>query len=266
MNPLACALMSVSVVPSSEATDRLHAKLQEYHDEVRYGSALFVSAGNIDFFLAIFAVLHARPGVPMTQLQVESEYELAEKARLRKQAAREQSNCALSASTGLAERLLQGWAMLSKPCPRTGCHSPLMRDRSGREVCVSCSTPASGREAGAAPVQAAGDVMGEMDMEEEDEEDRAMLDDGAGRIYAEQRMADLTTTATAAEGAIDRVRVKTQALDTLYRALDVSQQRLRSCSGVPADVDESTRQATLIAQLAMAARAVCDLPTGAPHG
>lgn len=253
-------------------------------------------------------------------MQAESEYELAEKARLRKQAARERSDGGGSgggASATLAQRLLQGWAMLSATCPELGCHSPLMRDRDGKEQCVTCSggggeTSASsprhqaaaaaaaggrgGRTAQASaaiPVQATGDFAGEM--ETEDEDDQAMLDGGAGRMYAERRIEELLAASTAvagggagggpapsgktaravdsgAEGAaasVDRSRVRNQALDTLYRALDLSQRRLRACSSSPSssavesvDVDESLRQADLIARLAVATRAVLDLPGG----
>ncbi len=237
---------------------------------------------------------HHRMSVASEPPQAESEYELAEKARLRKQAPREQSGDG-GASATLAQRLLQGWAMLSATCPEQGCHNPLMRDRNGKEQCVSCSaagaaaasTPrhqagagaAAAAASAAAPVQAAGDFAGEM--ETEDEEDQAMLDGGAGRVYAERRMEELLAASAAgpaavgktarvatsrAEGAavVDRSRVQSQALDTLYRALDLSQRRLRASSSSPesVDVDESVRQADLIARLAVAARAVLDLPRG----
>lgn len=221
---------------------------------------------------------------------MESEYELAEKARLRKQAAREQSSGGGTASATLAQRLLQGWAMLSTTCPEPGCHNPLMRDRSGKEQCVSCSSgkaaassaPRTAAEAGAAaaaatvPVQAAGDFAGEM--ETEGDEDQALLDDGAERMYAERRMEELLACSAggAAAGAeravksdveggnVDRLCIQSQALDTLYRALDLSQQRLRMCSSSlgSVDVDESMRQADLIAKLAVATRAVSELPSG----
>lgn len=218
-----------------------------------------------------------------------SEYELAEKARLRKQAAREQSSGGGAASATLAQRLLQGWAMLSTTCPEAGCHNPLMRDRNGKEQCVSCSStkatapstprqePAAGAAAATVPVQAAGDFAGEM--ETEDEEDQALLDDGAGRVYAERRMKELLAVsaggAAAGKGrvvksdvegdtAVDRLRIQSQTLDTLYRALELAQQRLRACSSSPGsfDVDESMRQADLIAKLAVATRAVSELPSG----
>ncbi|CAN0184345.1 unnamed protein product [Ectocarpus fasciculatus] len=223
--------------------------------------------------------------------QVESEYEVAERARLRKQAAREQSSDG-AASASLAQRLLQGWAMLSTTCPAPECHNPLMRDRAGREQCVSCSrgaAPAASATAAerqgtaaaaAAPVQAAGDFAGEKEMEE-DEEDEAMLGDGAGEMYTERRMAEIlaapaaaavppagtppATTVRADGVPLDPSRVKGQALETLYRALDLSQQRLRAGFSSPlvssVDVDESMRQADLIAKLAVAARAVLDLPS-----
>lgn len=220
---------------------------------------------------------------------MESEYELAEKARLRKQAAREQSSGGDVASATLAQRLLQGWAMLSTTCPEAGCHNPLMRDRNGKEQCVSCSsasvkptaaaasTVSHNAAAATAPVQAAGDRAGEM--ETEDEEDQALIDDGAGRMYAERRMEELLAASTggAATGtglavnseaggdaAVNRLRVQSQALDNLYRALDVAQQRLRACSSSfgSLDVDESMRQADLIAKLAAATRAVSELPSG----
>lgn len=172
--------------------------------------------------------------------------------------------------------------MLNATCPAPGCHSPLMRDRSGKEQCVNCSSSdttgtATPRQenaaaADAAPMQAAGDVAGEM--ETDDEEDEAMLDDAAGRTYSERRTAELLTASSAAtegtalavnsdevEGAIDRLRVKNEAVDTLYRALDLSQQRLRRCSS--ADVEESMRQADLVAKLAVATRAVLNLPSNA---
>lgn len=213
--------------------------------------------------------------------QAESEYELVERARLRKQA-REQSKGSTASET-LAERLLQGWAMLSATCPAPGCHSPLMRDRSGKEQCVNCGSSSSDRTAvatprqseaaaaNAVPVQAAGDFAGEM--ETEDEEDQALVDDATGRMYSERRMAELLAVpAAATEGtaravdleeaegaAIDRLRVKDQTVDTLYRALDLSRQRLRVCSS--SDVDESMRQADLIAKLAVATRAVLNLPS-----
>lgn len=226
---------------------------------------------------------------------MESEYELAEKARLRKQAAREQSSSGGTASATLAQRLLQGWAMLSTTCPEPDCHNPLMRDRSGKEQCVSCgsggkataaSTPRQEAAAGAAaataarvPVQAAGDFAGEMETEE-DEENQALLDDGAGRMYAERRMEELlASSAGGAAGGperagksdvegdgdvVDRLRIQRQALDALYRALDLSQQRLRVCSSSlgSVDVDESVRQADLIAKLAVATRAVLEMPSG----
>ncbi|CAM9966884.1 unnamed protein product [Ectocarpus sp. 12 AP-2014] len=223
--------------------------------------------------------------------EVESEYEVAERARLRKQAAREQSSDGVSSAT-LAQRLLQGWAMLSTTCPAPECHNPLMRDRTGREQCVSCNRGSARAAAGtqgaaaaaaaaAAPVQAAGDFAGEKETENDDEEEEAMLGDGAGRIYTERRMAEFlaapaASTAPAemsraatmrADGVpLDPSRVKDQALDTLYRVLDLSQQRLRAgFSPSPheslVDVDESMRQADLIAKLAVAARAVLDLPS-----
>lgn len=203
---------------------------------------------------------------------MESEYEVAEKARLRKQAAREQGNGALNASAGLAERLLQGWAMLSKACPEAGCYSPLMRDRNGAEVCVSCSSSTvaeKGVGARAVPSQAAGDLMGEVHLEDEgEEEDKAMLDGAAGHIYTELRVAELTKSAAAvgvtkeeAAGSIDYLRVKTETLDALYTALDLSKQRLRACSPVSMGVDESMRQVDLITKLAVATRAVFDMPT-----
>lgn len=220
-------------------------------------------------FSALSAFSSALTSLPLHLLpngtrQIESEYELAEKARFRKQAAREQSNGASEASAGLAERLLQGWAMLSKVCPERGCHSPLMRDRKGTEVCVSCSTTTSGCEAGGAPVPAAGGVLGQIGLEGDDGEDDAMLDGAAGEMYTERRMAELASGAAA--GAIDHAFVREQALDALYRALERSQQSLRVCSAVPADVEESSRQADLIAKLAVAARAVSDLPTGKQEG
>lgn len=226
---------------------------------------------------------------------MQSEYELAEKARLRKQAAREQSSGGGTASATLAQRLLEGWAMLSTICPESGCHSPLMRNRNGKEQCVTCSSgiatttpaPRQGAAAGVAaagaaaatvPVQAAGDFAGEMDTE--DDEDQALLDDGVGRMYAERRMEELLAfsaggAATGTEravnvksgvegDAVDRSRIQNQALDALHRALDRSQQRLRACSSSlgSVDVDESMRQADLIAKLAVAARALMDLPGG----
>ena len=145
-------------------------------------------------------------------------------------------------------------------------------------------------------MQATGDFAGEM--ETEDEDDQAMLDGGAGRMYAERRIEELLAASTAVAGggaggvpapsgktaravdsgaegaaaAVDRSRVRNQALDTLYRALDLSQRRLRACSSSPSsssssavesvDVDESLRQADLIARLAVATRAVLDLPGG----
>jgi len=244
---------------------------------------------------------HHRMSAAAEPPQAESAYEQAEKARLRKQAPREQSDGG-SASATLAQRLLQGWAMLSATCPEQGCHNPLMRDRSGKEQCVTCGAggaaasstprhqPAAAAEVAAAaaasaavPVQAAGDFAGEM--ETEDEDDQAMLDGGAGRVYAERRMEELLAASAAgpaAEGkmaraatsdaedaaAVDRSRVRSQALDTLYRALDLSQRRLRACSSSPSsspesfDVNESLRQADLVARLAVAARAVLDLPSG----
>ncbi|CBJ27820.1 conserved unknown protein [Ectocarpus siliculosus] len=233
------------------------------------------------------------PGSAKTKTpEVESEYEVAERARLRKQAAREQSRDGVSSAT-LAQRLLQGWAMLSTTCPAPECHNPLMRDRTGREQCVSCSrgsapaaagrqgTAAAGAAAATAPVQAAGDFAGEKETENDEEEDEAMLGDGAGRIYTERRMAEILAAPAAAAAPaetsrattvradgipLDPSRVKDQALDTLYRALDLSQQRLRAgFSQSPlessVDVDESMRQADLIAKLAVAARAVLDLPS-----
>lgn len=205
--------------------------------------------------------------------KVESEYELAERAKLRKQAARDRNDSRLMASAGLAEHLLQGWAMLSKACPRPGCHSPLMRDKNGTEVCIACSKPDPECEDDQSRVQTAGDVMGEKFTEEEAEEDRDMVDDGVGREYANLRMAELaynraigrTVSASATDGqdAVYYGCVKERTLDTLYRALDVSQQRLSVCGErIPVDVDESGRQADLIAKLAFAARAVFDLPTG----
>eukprot|EP00903_Cladosiphon_okamuranus_P010348 g9791.t1 len=233
------------------------------------------------------------PSVPTkdTPMQVESEYELAEKARLRKQATREQSGGGGVASATLAQRLLQGWAMLSTTCPETGCHKPLMRDRNGKEQCVSCSSASVKSTAAAAsastaahsvaavtvPAQAAGDFAGEV--KTADEQDQALLDDGAGRMYAERRMEELLAASagvaatgtgrvvkseTEGDAAVDRLRVKSQTLDTLYRALDVTQQRLRACSSSLSslDVDESIRQADLIAKLAAAARAVSELLSG----
>lgn len=246
---------------------------------------------------APFSPCHPPPPLPLgaacdsrfhTYPQVESEYELAEKARLRKQAAREKSSGGGAASATLAQRLLQGWAMLSTTCPEAGCHNPLMRDRNGKEQCVSCSgakaaapsTPrqevAAGAAAATVPAQAAGDFAGEM--ETEDEEDQALLDDGAGRMYAERRMEELLSVSAggaaagtgravksdAEGGAVDRSRIQSQALDTLYRALDSAQQRLRACSSSVGvlDIDESVRQADLIAKLAVATRAVSELPSG----
>lgn len=202
---------------------------------------------------------------------------MAERARLRKQAAREQSSGALSASAGLAERLLQGWTMLSAACPEAHCHSPLMRDRQGKEMCVSCSAAPPRKDP---EVPAVVQAAGEMGMEEEDHEnDRALRDDDVEGRYLEKRRAELFFNARAApdigtsagvvlgsQSAIDHPRVKQEALDTLYKALDVSQQRLRVCCGGSVGVDESARQADLIAKLAMAARAVFDLPAGSRQG
>eukprot|EP00752_Nemacystus_decipiens_P010302 g9178.t1 len=230
------------------------------------------------------------PSAPTKEkpMQVESEYELAERARLRKQAAREQQGSGGygAASATLAQRLLQGWAMLSATCPEAGCHNPLMRDRTGKEQCVSCSsssssvkatalpTPRREPDAAAVPAQAAGDFAGEM--ETEDEEDQALLDDRAGRMYSEGRMKELLAVSAGgpsdgteragksdveADTAADRLRIQNQALDSLYRALDVSQQRLRACSSSLGsfDVNESMRQADLIAKLVVATRAVSGL-------
>ena len=203
-----------------------------------------------------------------------SEYELAEKARIHKQAAREQNSRTLSSSTSLSELLLQGWAMLSTICPKPGCHNPLMRDRKGTEVCVSCDGAGSGSKAQAASMQAAGDLLGEAVTEgaQEDEEDEEMLDQDAGRMYAQQRRLEITRNVAAPahgavrpkEAVVDHARVKTETLDALYRALDVSQQRLRACTCVSGGVDESARQADLIVKLALATQAVFDLPTTAP--
>ncbi|CAM9368277.1 unnamed protein product [Scytosiphon promiscuus] len=240
--------------------------------------------------------------------QAESEYEIAEKARLRKQAAREQRRDAGGgASSTLAQRLLQGWAMLSATCPERGCNNPLMRDRNGMEQCVTCGSSSSGGGGGggggskskapdtravdqsgapepgapepgappAVPLQAAGDFAGEM--EPEDVKEEALLEDEAERRYVERRMAELLARTTAGvaqtvdpgaeSSAIDPRRVKEQLLDTLYKALDVSQQRLRACSCsslssvASADVEKGMREADLIAKLAIAARAVLNLPS-----
>lgn len=189
--------------------------------------------------------------VLIQRIQVESEYETAEKARLRKQAARERSGGALSPSAGLAERLLQGWTMLSTACPNPGCHNPLMRDKTGAEICVTCGTPANAKSGSKAAIQAEDDLM-----EEEDEDNREMLDGFAtGQAYTERRRAELS-----AESAVDPVRIKAMALDALYRAIDVSQQRLRSCTGTASvNAEESARQADLITKFAIAARALGDL-------
>ncbi|CAM9522412.1 unnamed protein product [Hapterophycus canaliculatus] len=243
------------------------------------------------------------------QTESESVYEIAEKNRLRKQAVREKSRDGGGggASATLAQRLLQGWAMLSATCPERGCNNPLMRDRQGKEQCVSCSSNSStggrGRSnppdtavikqrsaqaptpapASAVDLQAAGDCAGEM--EPADIKEEALPEDQAERRYAERRMAGLlsapavgTTAGTArvenseAEGAaVDPLRLREQLLDTLYRALDLSQQRLRECSYsspslfVSDEVEKGMREADLIAKLAVAARAVLNLPSKAEH-
>lgn len=213
--------------------------------------------------------------------QVDGEYEMAERARLRKQAVREQQSDPLSASTGLAKRLLQGWTMLSAVCPTSGCNSPLMRDRSGAVSCVNCSgSPDAKHEASETAGQALGDIMQQEDEEDADGDDELLDDVDAERMYAEYRMEGLPacrqapgTLVTAAGvgewereniAADEQSRIKAQALDTLFRAIDASQQRLRSCTeegGCKVGVEESARQADLIRKLALAARALGDLST-----
>lgn len=234
----------------------------------------FFSLSTSFVFSSRFVVLFMCFGLRcLTNLQVVSEYELAEKARLRKQAAREQSSGDLSSSTSLAELLLQGWAMLSTICPKPNCHNPLMRDRKGSEVCVSCDAVGSRSMPEEATMQPAGDLLGEALTEgaHEDEDDDAMLDQDAGRLYAQQRMSEMVSNAGAralgggvgpTETVVDHARVKREALDTLYRALDASQRRLRHCSCVSGGVDESAREADLIVKLALATQAVFNLPTG----
>lgn len=207
--------------------------------------------------------------------QGENEYESAERTRLRKQAMRQRNGGSVGASASLAERLLQGWAMLSTACPTAGCHNPLMRDRTGTILCVSCGeataapgkSPAPGESP--APVERKGGSM------DDEKEDRGMVDDStAKRIYARHRLnergdyvpADSTAVAIAKSvsetSTLDRARITTQTLDTLYRALEASQQRLDSCTrAAPVDVHESARQADLIAKLAHAAKALNDLLT-----
>lgn len=163
--------------------------------------------------------------------------------------------------------------MLNSICPEDGCNSPLMRDTTGTEMCVSCPASASpGNETRVVPVQAAGDRLGETSMEdkeEEDEEEDRMLDDDAGRLYAQQRMAEFSSPATASTSGRTKLGggnvashelVKKEALDTLYRALDVSQRRLREFCSDTIEIEESTRHAELITRIAVAARAVSDLP------
>lgn len=193
--------------------------------------------------------------------------------------------------------------MLSATCPEPGCNNPLMRDRLGKEQCVSCTTtsgagsgsrssaPVTSTEQGAAPtpapgepavpLQAAGDFAGET--EPEDVKEEAFFEDEAERRYTEQRMAELLSppatgvtvgtereASSGAKGAgVDPLRVKGKLLDTLYRALDLSEQRLRACAccspGCVAsvDVEKAMREADLIAKLALAARAVQNLPSKA---
>lgn len=205
--------------------------------------------------------------------QVESEYEMAERVRLRKQAAREQDNDRTGASAGLGERLLQGWAMLSTPCPTRGCNSPLMRDRNGSVSCVSCSNTATNKSEA---VQAAEEVV-EDDQKGEADGDREMLDDDGVRIYTKRRVAELTMSRAAGTArraamvkvgaggtaeVVEHARITANALDTVYKAIDMSERRLRCCTGegvMAVDVEESSQQAELLAKLAIAARALGDL-------
>ena len=54
------------------------------------------------------------------------------------QAAAERRKRSDLASTAIAAKLLEGWALLNDYCPMDGCMCPLMRNRQKRLFCVSC--------------------------------------------------------------------------------------------------------------------------------
>lgn len=161
--------------------------------------------------------------------------------------------------------------MLSTPCPTRGCNSPLMRDKKGSVSCVSCKNTAADKLKAS---QTADEVM-ENDETGEADRDREMLDDDSVRMYSKRRVAELTVSRVATDtvrgaavvevGArgtgevVEHARIKANALDTVYKAIDMSERRLRCCTGegvTAIDVDESSRQAELLTKLAMAAQAL----------
>lgn len=105
-------------------------------------------------------------------------------------------------------------------------------------------------------------------------------DDVVERIYTKRRIEELTgsgfraardtvgNVATAAgvggeDGTTtEHARIRARALDTVYRAIDLSERRLRSCtaeSATSVELEESSRQADLLVKLATAAQALGDL-------
>ena len=54
------------------------------------------------------------------------------------QAAAERRKRSDLASTAIAAKLLEGWALLNDYCPMDGCMCPLMRNRQKKLFCVSC--------------------------------------------------------------------------------------------------------------------------------
>lgn len=211
--------------------------------------------------------------------QVESEYEAAERSRLRKVAAREESQPSAGQSASLADRLLQGWVMLSRGCPSSGCHNPLMRDPRGLVSCVSCG-PVTTREGTEPPLPGATkavDMLGHVGQQEDKEDAEASSrhsDPGEKHLYANHRTAGCAGSVEAPDSTpivavnspgtistLDRRRIKGKVLDSLFRALEVSQERLDSCTRASfVDVQESGQQADLITKLAQAARALADVP------
>lgn len=85
-------------------------------------------------------------------------------------------------SKQIAQKLMSGWALLDKTCPRSACRVPMMRDRDGKVRCVAC-----------------GHMDGDDDMDEEEDEDEEEIEieylDENGEVV-EPRAYRATTTAT----------------------------------------------------------------------
>lgn len=208
------------------------------------------------------------------------EYEAVEKRSSPKLATREhRDDGPFSSSASLADRLLQGWTMLSKTCPTPHCHTPLMRDHTGSELCVTCGPVTVGEGAHLAPGVTRGRALHHEEKGQvgvPDEVNAAPTFDAHHR-FAEQNTGDtghaLASVAVPTSPkslkslksleslkSLDHARVKSKALDALYNALDVSRQRLETCMGATSmNVEEGARVADLMTKLAHAAKALSDL-------